>query len=340
MDKKNAWSTKLSTEAILENYRLLYQRFCDCQQMGAKRGRPTNFDEANLTIFFTVMMVRRIHTFKGMSRWIYLHPSEAVQYGFQRTPDRTTLSRRYKKLGLKLPSFIEFIYRDSIAVLGEKLDSEILYIDSSIFKACGNVWHVWDKVKGEKPKRLRKIDEDAGWTKGGYHQFQYGYKIHVILNHHRFPALIEAEIGSVHDAKIFDRIEYQILSLKPKYIIGDNSYCACRRIKNLSELGIDLLTPGGHWTNTKPAKAYHQKIAEDEPKRLLEARRVVIEPFFDLLAKFIGATSNHKQLEMMSLNNVRTTFMLAFIGLQICMRMNIENGEPQSRISVFMSLLK
>lgn len=336
----NQKKTVLSKMHIINYYKHLAKKYWDSKFHKLGRGHPKNFNDGTFILFFTIMMLKEIYGFEAMERWLHLHPDEANEIGFASFPDRSTLSRRFKNLHETLRDFIQFVFEDGKESIGVIADSKVIYFDSSIFRACGNVWHAWDKAVGKKPDGLRKIDSDAEWTKGGYHQFQYGYKIHVGVTEKRYPVLIEIQKGNIHDAIVFDQLEEKILSYKPEYIVTDNSYCACRRIKRFKTNGVALITPGDRWTKTGPAQEYHKFLKEETPQRLLAYRKVVIEPFFDLVAKMIGATENHKQIKMVGLENVKTLFMLAFLALQICIRLNVENNEPQNRISVFMTLFK
>ena len=52
-------------------------------------------------------------------------------------------------------------------------------------------------------------------------------------------------------------------------------------------------------------------------KTLSRLRRTAIEPIFDLIAKLIDATDNHKQIAQKHLKNVRTYLTLAVFTLQL-----------------------
>ncbi len=60
----------------------------------------------------------------------------------------------------------------------------------------------------------------------------------------------------------------------------------------------------------------------------MRLRKTTIEPIFDLIAKLIDTTDNHKQIATQSLDNVRTYLALAVFTLQLAMIMNSVWGLP------------
>ena len=65
-----------------------------------------------------------------------------------------------------------------------------------------------------------------------------------------------------------------------------------------------------------------------ENQDLMRLRRTTIEPIFDLIAKLIDTTDNHKQIATQSLDKVRTYLALAVFTLQLAMIMNSVWGVP------------
>ena len=75
-------------------------------------------------------------------------------------------------------------------------------------------------------------------------------------------------------------------------------------------------------------KNYHRFLQREENQELSRLRRTAIEPIFDLIAKLIDATDNHKQIAYKHLENVRTYLALAVFTLQLAMIMNSVWGLP------------
>jgi hypothetical protein len=89
-------------------------------------------------------------------------------------------------------------------------------------------------------------------------------------------------------------------TLHPDTLTGDNGYANARRIRAWAKDGVALLTPAYKWVNPGTgvkgsyAVAYHRFIRRPENAALLDDRPTAIEPFFDLLALIVGATSFQK----------------------------------------------
>ena len=80
----------------VKTYFTLYEHLEQEQKESVHRGHPFDYETRVLILFFIMMIIRRITTFKAQHRWLKKHPGEAEQLGFGQIPVRTTLSRRYK----------------------------------------------------------------------------------------------------------------------------------------------------------------------------------------------------------------------------------------------------
>ena len=129
-----------SRSDYVRTYFTLFEQFEQGQNSKTHRGHPFDYETKCLILFFTLMMCRRISTFKAQHRWLQQHPQARRHLGFERIPDRTTLSRRYRRLYATLQAFICFLGRWGEA-LGSEFDSQVLVEDASLFKAQGPVWH-------------------------------------------------------------------------------------------------------------------------------------------------------------------------------------------------------
>ena len=76
------------------------------------------------------------------------------------------------------------------------------------------------------------------------------------------------------------------------------------------------------WVTGRDATAYQHFLQQTENQELMRLRRTTIEPSFDLIAKLIGATDNHKQIAQQGLPNVRTLLALGVFILQLVMIIN------------------
>jgi hypothetical protein len=291
----------------------LFDEFVQQSDACTKRGRPYVYGNQVLIVFFMVMQYRRIFEFKAQRRWLETHLTEREQMGFATIPHRTTLSRRYKALAPVLEDFIAFVGQ-AVETLDERFDSHDVFEDKSLFKAKGPVWHQSDRKVGRIPDRLRNLDTDATWSKSGYHGWVYGYGLHLTCNRAGFPKLIQTDTAAVSEKQVIDdKAAYLLHTLRPRTLTGDNGYAQAMRIRRWAKQGIVVLTPAFKWVKGRYAQAYHRYIQRPVNATLLALRRTAIEPVFDLIAKIIGATDNHKQLPLQHLVNIRSCLALGLV---------------------------
>ena len=321
--------------------KLLYTLFDEFMQQHSAAphcGHPFLYQHQVLIVFFVIMQLKRVFQFKTQWRWLDTHPVERKVIGLELMPVRTTLSRRYKALYTVVQEFIVFLAQYS-ADLGAVFSRDHLYEDKSLFKAQGPVWHQSDREAGRIPEKLRHLDTDATWSKSAYHGWVYGYGLHFTCNQYGFPELVQVETASVSESQGLDDKETQILEhLRPNTLTADNSYVQATRIREWAKQGVALLTPAVKWIKGRYAEAYHRFIAEPENFERLVQRRTAIEPLFDLIAKVVGTTDNHKQLPVQHLSNVRTCLSVAVLTIQIAMIANNIWGLPAHDISHMMAV--
>ena len=304
---------------------LIYNRFeafTQASEAVSKIGHPFVYQQQSMIVFFMAMQFKRMSQFKAQWRWLNRHPEALARLGWRQTPDRSTLSRRYKRLYGVLQDFIQFLGANS-HMLGGELKTDHLYEDKSLFKAQGPVWHQRDRQAGRIPDKLRHLDTDATWSKSAYHGWVYGYGLHLTCNHAGFPVLMLVETATFSEKEAVIAKEQAILhQLQPKTLCGDDAYTAAKRIRNWAQHAIILLAPALRWRNGRYAKAYHRFIQRPDIAPLLHQRKTAIEPVFDLIAKLLGLTGQQKQLTLQRLSNVRTYLGLAILSLQIAMLAN------------------
>lgn len=315
---------------------LLYNRFAAFVQSKplSKSGRPYGYEQQEMIVFFMWMQFKKIYEFKAQWRWLTQHREALAVLSWEHVPDRTTLSRRYKKLYPTLQSFIAFLGETSEA-LGEELSHKHLNEDKSLFKALGPVWHQSDRKVGHIPQKLRHLDTDASWSKSAYHGWVYGYGLHLTSNSAGFPCLIEVETATVSESAAVDRKEAAVLhGLQPETFCGDDAYTKSLRIRRWAKLGVILVAPALRWRNGRYAKAYRHFIKHElDIADILRQRRTAIEPVFDLLARILGSVGKQKQLFKQGIANVRTHLAFAVLSLQLAMIANSVWRMPFRNIS-------
>lgn len=314
----------------------MFTLFAEFQQTKAVELEYENlqtYSNWSLILFFMLMQFRRITAFKAQHRWLKICSQRAALFGWESVPDRTTLSRRYKQLGDVLKEFVTFLGQAAVN-LDERFGHAHLVEDKSLFKAAGPVWHQSDRLENRVPKGLRNLDQEATWSKSAYHGWVYGYGLHITCTSDAFPKLVQVETASCSEGTVLDQKADTILTrLKPQTLTTDDGYTKAMRIRNWAKQGVCLITPALRWVTGRYAVAYHRFLKQPDVKHQLRKRKTSVEPLFDLIAKVIGATDNHKQLKMKGLVNVRTCLALGTLSVQIAMIINSIWGLPLRNIS-------
>lgn len=330
--------TAPSVNDYVKTYFTLYERFEQEQNTSNHCGHPYDYETKTMILFFTIMLVRRIHAFKTQHRWLVQHSDLAKQIGFERIPVRTTLSRRFKQLYPTLQAFIAFLgaWAEN---LNQDFDSQVLIEDASLFKAHGPVWHQADRVANRIPEKLRHLDQEATWGKSAYHGWVYGYSLHLTCNRAGFPKLAQVETACVDERVVFEQKKEWLFAFRPEAIVGDNAYFKAIRLRQWAAQGVLLLSPAATWKNGKYAKAYHRFIRQKPFADWLKGRKTAIEPVFDLFSRALGTTNNHKQLPIQSLKNVQSFLCLGVLVVQIAMVVNNVFALPFRHIASILSAL-
>jgi hypothetical protein len=274
-----------------------------------------------LIVFFTLMMIRRITTFKAQRRWLSRHPIEGQQLGLASLPHRTTLSRRYKHMYETIQMFTFFVGWWA-EMLSPVFRNRMLAEDVSLFKALGPVWHQSDRQVNRIPDKLRNLDTEASWGKSGYHGWVYGYGLHLTCNQAGFPKLVQVETASLDESHILEQKTERIFHLVPRALVADHAYHQAMRVRQWAKAGVLLLTPASSWKKGRYAQAYQRLIRKLPFRQWLASRKTAIEPVFDLFAKVLGTANHQKQLPVQGLANVRTFLALGVLAVQISMIVN------------------
>jgi len=322
----------------VNTYFTLYEGFEQGQAVISHRGHPFAYETKRLILFFTIMMIRRISTFKAQQRWLNHHPNEMRLLGFETVPDRTTLSRRYRRLYPTLQAFIAYLGHWAEA-LSPEFGSQMLIEDASLFKAQGPVWHQSDRKIERVPEKLRHLDQDASWGKSAYHGWVYGYSLHLSCNRAGFPKLVQVETASRDESGVLEQKKEALFGFHPEALVGDNAYFKAMRVRQWATQGVILVSPATQWRNGKYAQAYHRFLEQAPANGWLHCRKTAIEPVFDLFSKVLGTANNHKQLPVQWLAKVRPFLCLGVLAVQIAMIINNVYGLPLRQISSILSAL-
>ena len=311
----------------------LFDKFVQTNPIVLKYQNLSTYKYREMIVFFMLMQFRRTYEFKAQHRYLEAHPEIRTVLHLETVPDRTTLSRQYKKLGPIVTEFSAFVGNE-VADLDEAFANCHLAEDKSLFKADGPVWHQSDRREGRIPPKLRRLDTDATWGKSAYQGWVYGYGIHITCTEAAFPKIVQVETAAVADSEVLDQKAAFILNqLRPASLTADDRYTKALRIRHWIRQGTLLITPALRWVKGRYAQAYHCFLAQADIKERFKKRKTSVEPLFDLIAKVIGATTQQKQLPIQKLVNVRTVLALGTLTVQISMVMNSILGLPLREIS-------
>lgn len=323
-------STKLAE--ILEFLHRCYSTY----EQKRGRGRPFVYTHASMTLFFMVMALKRIYTFKGMTRYAKGHHED---FGFPGAPSRKTIRRRF----ISLPRYIHWLLPEIVRQCQE-LDYPTFrcswaFVDKSVFRALGGLWHKKHMIAGIVPHS--SIDTDASWSKSAYHGWRFGYGLHLVCLQNRFPVAAWVTTASVKDysqlIKLLKAIRHMV-----GIVVGDAAYQCLKVIRLLYEDdGILLQTPKVFTTYVKQpfVKWYNSVIQLAEARWLYRHRKPSIEPLFSLIKQLFDL-QGEKQLPYKGIDKVSAFLMIGPLTLQLMMRDNFIHHRDWASTQCFLNAFK
>lgn len=320
---------------LLKILNFLHSCYCTYEEKRG-RGRPFLYSRASMTLFFIVMTIKKIHSFKAMKSYVDLHYQN---FGFENSPSRKTLRRRF----LEQPRLIQRLLPE-IAHRCQQADytqfrSSWCFVDKSIFRALGGLWHKKHQQQGIIPHS--SIDTDASWGKSPYHQWRFGYGLHVVCLQNRFPIAVTVTTASVKDYTCVNLL-LEHLRTMVGIIVGDAGYQCWKIIKELYQnTGIILQTPKQFKTYLKNefTKWYNEVIGVPQAKWLYYKRKPSVEPFFALIKNAYGL-EGEKQLPYKGIDKVSAFLMITTLTMQLMMRDNFLNSRELANTKPFMGYFK
>ena len=301
----------------------LLDKFAETKQAHINIGRPKTYSDVSLVVFYATMTLKQINTTRAQHRWLYTHPLMLETLRLPYCPSRSTLARRYKALLPYLSEFCEFIAEWSVSN-GYGFSHAVAYEDKSLFKSRGPVWHNKDRAKNYIPKGLRNVDKTASWSKSAYHEWVYGYGLHLTTTRHGFPIMFDVLPANVNERKVLDKKQNRIVAKGIKCLIADAGYRDKRRTTALAKKQVMLITPDICFEQAATMFRPRDAMAIAFFNEAKAARKTAIEPTFDLLSKLLATTGQHKPLPVRGLAAVSTFLGLGVLLLQLTMLVNIK----------------
>ena len=311
---------------------LMLDEFSTLKDKVSKRGRPETYADASLIVFYAIMTLKGITAMRAQQTYLFHHPLLFERCQLPACPTHVTLGRRYKALFPKLTAFTEYIAASRFAKDAGFLQ-EVVYEDKSLFKAAGPVWHQKDRLNAHLPKDLRGVDKTATWSKSGYHGWVYGYGLHLTGIRNGFPVMFHVLPANVNERKVLDTKKDRLIEKGVRCIVADNGYVDKKRTAVFSQANVLLLTPKTTLAEANALLGTDPLYTATQVATCQKARKVAIEPVFDLLSKLLSITGAHKPLPMRDLAYVSTFLGMGILLLQLSMLMNVRCGLPTRNVT-------
>ena len=310
----------------------LLDEFLTSQEKVSKRGRPQKYPDASLIVFYAVMTLKGITAMRAQQDYLFHHPLWLERCRLPRCPSHVTLGRRYKALTPTLEAFTEYVATWHLQN-GGHFRQEVVYEDKSLFKAMGPVWHQKDRRNNEIPQGLRGVDTTATWSKSGYHGWVYGYGLHLTATENGFPVMFHVEPANVNERVVLDTKKEKLIDRGTRCIVADNGYVDKKRATAFAESAVLLLTPKTTLEEANAVLGADPLYTATQVATYKGARKIAIEPVFDLLSQLLSITGKQKPLPVRGLAYVSTFLGLGVLLLQVSMLMNLRYGMPIRKIS-------
>ncbi len=147
-----------------------------------RRGRKYCYNWPSMLLFLMVMFLKGIYSYKGMARYAKAHYSK---FGWSSAPSRKTIARRFEALPAVIYRLMPQVTQAASRLNPAVFSFRWVFIDKSVFRAKGGLWHRKHRQAGIVPHP--SIDTEASWAKSAYHNWRFGYGLHLVCNRHRFP---------------------------------------------------------------------------------------------------------------------------------------------------------
>ncbi len=285
-------------------------------ELSPSKGCPVTYSQASMVLFFMHMMLKRIHTFKGMEKYASHY---YASYGWQQHPSRTTIKRRFLALPSVLHLLLPQIANECALVNHSVFGFSWAFVDKSIFRAMGGIWHKIHIKSGIIPHS--SIDTEASWGYSPYHKWRFGYGLHLIVNQYRFPIVALVTTAKIKDYTVVEKLLTPILT-KIGVLVGDAGYFALRYLKRITNLGVFLYTHKS-FLDTKTAfkKYYNQLVQTPQAQSLYRKRKPSVEPVFSIIKELFQLKAN-SPLPFKGLPKVEAFLLTTVVTVQLMMYLN------------------
>jgi hypothetical protein len=228
-----------------------------------------------------------------------------------------------------------------VAQQAAKVDRQIFsyrwaFIDKSVFRAKGGIWHRMHRLAGLVPHS--SIDTDASWGKSAYHGWRFGYGLHLLCNQHRFPLACTVTTAATKDTT-------QLIPLLVHFaqhlgvVVADAGYLAIELLKQvLACWKVFILLPcrfkAAHLSLWQ--KEYNLLVETPQARWLYRQRKPSVEPLFALIKELFHLCGEN-QLPYKGLTKVKPYLMMASFTVQLMMYYNYCKGDDLASTRLFLT---
>jgi Transposase DDE domain len=304
-----------------------------------KGGKPLKYSHSVFIVFFMVVLYKRIFHFKTMEKYA---EANYVVFGFPNAPSRKTIRRRFLELPKILAYAIPHLAIESLKYSYDIFQFRFAFVDKSVFRSLGGIWHKKHMIAKIVPHR--SIDTEASWAKSAYHNWRFGYGLHIICNQFRFPISACVSTASTKDHTLLSTL----LTHLHQYIgvvVGDKGYFAITSIKAIyQKWSILVQTPSifenfdntpRNWFKT----VYNNFVKTTQAGWLYKKRKPAIEPVFSIIKELFDLEGNN-QLPYKSLKYNQSFLLMSVIILQLLMIDNFVNKRELASTQTFMCVFR
>jgi len=284
------------------------------QEEKQAKGHPKSYSDRLFLkglVFMSIRHIRNIHEFHSMFHYptpeleeVRLQMSEDGQF-----PSRRTWERRLGPIVEMLPESIGMVGRYLADMIEPwKIHGSAVAIDSTILRARGGMWHQKHRKEGIVPHT--SIDQEAHWTKSGWHGWVYGWKLHLIcsVGDGWIPLAASLTPANVDDGSAAPELLRQI-PLDVHFILGDRHY-------NTETLQEICRQDNRTLVATKYGKYPHTDDGTEVRRTFHKLRSVAIENFNE---HFKGIFDGHGQVPTKGLQATRRFALGAVFVYQLAL---------------------
>ncbi len=302
----------------------------------AKRGKPYCYNWPSMVLFFMVMFLKGIHSHKGMATYAKAHYQ---WFGWPSAPSRKTIARRFEALPGVIYRLMPHVAQAARQVNWAVFSFRWAFIDKSVFRAKGGIWHQKHRQEGIVPHS--SIDTDASWAKSAYHNWRFGYGLHLVCNTNRFPIACSVTTAAQKDTTQLVPLLVHFVE-QVGVVVADAGYIALQLIKQLLTCwNVFVLLPYGF--KAAALSEWQQQyncLAQTPQARLLyKQRKPSIEPVFSLIKELFHLTGEN-QLPYQKLSKVKPYLMMTAFTIQLMMYYNHLHQKQLATTHLFLTDFK